>query len=69
MSLQTMNKVVLAVIGITIIIGVSLVIISSDLSVTNSENNPEESIEKATENEPNSFTVGLGESIGFSERP
>ena len=67
MSLQIMNKVVLVVIAIAIIIGVSVIVISSDYSGSNPENL--EPVDKMTENEPKSFTVGLEESVGFSERP
>ena len=69
MSLQIMNKVVLAIMAIAIIVGVSVVVISSNYSVKSSENDLEESSNNVIENEPKSFTVGLEESVGFSERP
>lgn len=57
-----MNKIIIIGIVISIIIGVSIISISSNSSGNFDEILPDEEIQ----NEPNQFTVGLDESVGVS---
>ena len=69
MNLQIMNKVIFAIIAIAVIVGISAVAISSNYLVSNLESTLEVTIESEDQIEPKSFTVGLDESVGFTEKP
>jgi len=64
-----MNKVIFAIIAIAVIIGVSAIVISSNNLVNDSDSPSDVTIERKNEVEPKSFTVGLDESVGFTESP
>ena len=69
MNLRIMNKVIFVIIAIAVIVGISAVAISSNYLVSNLESTLEVTIESEDQIEPKSFTVGLDESVGFTEKP
>lgn len=63
-----MKKAIFVIIAIVVIIGVSAAVISSN-NLVDSKSATEATIENKDKIEPKSFTVGLDESVGFTEKP
>jgi len=61
-----MNKGIIIGIVLAIIIGVGVIVVLDNNSV-NIENISEVSLDEGINNEPKNFSVGLSESVGFSE--
>ena len=62
-----MNKGIGIGIAIAIVIGIGIIVVSGNNSVNTSEKISEVSIDEDIKNESKSFTIGLSESVGFSE--
>lgn len=69
MNLIIMNKTIFVIIAIAVIIGIGAVVVSSNSLDNDSESVQEGNIDRDNTIEPKSFTVGLDESVGFSEKP
>ena len=63
-----MNKGVIIGIAIAVIIGIGAIMVSSNYS-ENTIKDINDSLNENTQGEPKQFTIGLEESVGFSEGP